>query len=70
MQAWQWDIKKSNTLRVGFLIVGVAGFEPATSCSQSRRAMHPKPCVDADSQIAIPEFACNLTEKAGFDLCY
>ena len=38
MQAWQWHIKKSNTLRVGFLIVGVAGFEPATSCSQSRRA--------------------------------
>jgi len=32
--------------------------------------MHPKPCVDAAFKIAIPEFACNLTEKAGFDLGY
>ena len=39
------EIKKSRTIIVR-LLVGVAGFEPATSCSQSRRdnraTLHPE----------------------------
>ena len=42
-------IKKPNILIIkslGFYLVGVAGFEPATSCSQSRRddraTLHPE----------------------------
>ena len=51
------EIKKPCSYVQGFSFVGVAGFEPATSCSQSRRddrtTLHPDFYLIADAKKKI-----------------